>query len=207
MEKQVKIAFTGFLVAVSALFLPAQAHADWGYHDRHHHRSYRVHHPYPSYGKVYVSLPRGYVSLRIGGGRYYYADGVYYNRIRPRQYVVVAPPAGAVIAALPDNYQPVVINGVAYYVNDGIYYQATPQGYLVVAQPATTVVTTTTTVPAGAPLPAQQIPGEYTVNVPNGHDGYTAVTLKQSGTGYLGPQGEFYQSFPSVEQLKAMYVK
>jgi len=44
-----------------------------------------------------------------------------------------------------------------------------------------------------------------TVNVPNASGGYTAVVLKRSGNGYLGPQGEYYDQIPSTEQLQAMY--
>jgi len=45
----------------------------------------------------------------------------------------------------------------------------------------------------------------FTVNIPNAQGGYTAVVIQQSGTGYVGPQGEYYPQFPSVAQLQAMY--
>ena len=45
----------------------------------------------------------------------------------------------------------------------------------------------------------------FTVNVPNSQGGYTAVVIQSSGTGYVGPRGEYYQNFPSVNQLQAMY--
>ena len=44
-----------------------------------------------------------------------------------------------------------------------------------------------------------------TVNVTNLSGGYTAVVLKRSGNGYIGPQGEFYNEVPSTAQLQAMY--
>ena len=44
-----------------------------------------------------------------------------------------------------------------------------------------------------------------TVNVPNNNGGYSAVVLKRSGNGYLGPQGEYYEQVPSTAQLQAMY--
>ena len=47
--------------------------------------------------------------------------------------------------------------------------------------------------------------GSFTVNIPNDQGGYTAIVIKQSGEGYVGPQGEYYSSFPTVYQLKAMY--
>jgi hypothetical protein len=47
----------------------------------------------------------------------------------------------------------------------------------------------------------------FTVNIPNNRGGYTAVILRKSGNGFIGPQGEFYPDFPKVEQLKLMYAK
>ena len=44
-----------------------------------------------------------------------------------------------------------------------------------------------------------------TVNVPNDTGGYTAVMLKRSGNGFIGPQGEYYPQIPEMSQLKAMY--
>ena len=34
-----------------------------------------------------------------------------------------------------------------------------------------------------------------------------AVTLKRSGNGFVGPQGEYYADNPTVEQLKVLYGK
>jgi hypothetical protein len=68
--------------------------------------------------------------------------------------------------------------------------------------------------PAPQPAPvvvAPQGPTEtysgdmVTVNVPNSSGGYTAVVLKRSGNGYVGPQGEYYDQVPTTEQLQAMY--
>jgi WXXGXW repeat (2 copies) len=47
--------------------------------------------------------------------------------------------------------------------------------------------------------------GSFTINVPNAQGGYTAVVIKQSGDGYVGPQGEYYSQFPSVTQLQVVY--
>jgi len=61
--------------------------------------------------------------------------------------------------------------------------------------------------------PAQVVPtttysgDSATVNVPNTNGGYTAVVLKRSGNGYVGPQGEYYDQVPSTAQLQAMYGK
>jgi hypothetical protein len=47
----------------------------------------------------------------------------------------------------------------------------------------------------------------FTVNVPNNNGSYTPIVIRRSGSGYVGPQGEYYPTFPSVSQLKSMYVK
>jgi len=97
------------------------------------------------------------------------------------------------------------------YYHDYVYYEPYPyyvvyqqpvvyQEPVTVYQPATTVVQSS---PAPAPVTAEG--SDFTVNIPNSRGGYTVVTLKRSGTGFTGPQGEFYPEFPKVEQLKVMY--
>ena len=56
---------------------------------------------------------------------------------------------------------------------------------------------------------AEMAPADDTfiINIPNEKGGYTAVTLKKSGNGFTGPQGEFYAEFPKVSQLKVIYGK
>jgi len=74
-----------------------------------------------------------------------------------------------------------------------VYEQPAP---VVVAQPA----------PVVAQAPTETYSGDsVTVNVPNSSGGYTAVVLKRSGNGYVGPQGEYYAQVPSTDQLQAMY--
>ena len=47
--------------------------------------------------------------------------------------------------------------------------------------------------------------GSISVNVPNSQGGYTALIFQKSGTGFTGPQGEFYPQFPTVAQLQVVY--
>jgi hypothetical protein len=78
-----------------------------------------------------------------------------------------------------------------------------PPQQVIVEQPAQVIVA----------QPAQVIPSTtysgdtVTVNVPNSNGGYTAVVLRRSGNGYVGPQGEYYDQVPSTAQLQAMYGK
>ena len=74
----------------------------------------------------------------------------------------------------------------------------------VVEEPAPVVMAQ----PAGVEAPTVTYAGDTaTVNVPNANGGYTAVVLKRSGNGYLGPQGEYYDQIPSTAQLQVMYGK
>jgi hypothetical protein len=225
-SKNFKVVKIGFLGAVLMLSLSATkasaSERSWGHnnnwrdHDRHdrygrshdrwdHHRGYgHWGHHYPSYGRVVFDLPWGAVSIRVGGSRYYFSEGVYYRR-DISNYIVVPPPQGVIVTSLPVGLQPIIVNGTTYYTGSGIYYQYTPQGYVVVPQPSPVIQTVSVASPVNVTDSAS---GEdITINVSNAHGGYTAVTIKRSGEGFVGPQGEYYNEFPKVEQLRVMYGK
>ena len=156
------------------------------------------------------------------GGRYYWHGGRWYNNgWFWFDAGVAALTIGAIAASLPPNYNTVYAGGIPYYYYDGIYYRPCPSGYVVVPAPATTpvmvqqpyaVAQPAMTAPVESPNVVQTAPqgtqGEpFTVNVPNYKGGWTSVTLTRSGTGFIGPQGEYYQEFPKIKQLKEMYGK
>ena len=135
---------------------------------------------------------------------------------------------GSVVASLPPYYNTVYYGGVPYYYYDGIYYRPCPSGYVVVqAPPVASPVMMQQPVAVNQPVVVQQpvtyAPAESSnvvqtvspatqgepiaVNVPNYKGGYTSVTLTRSGTGFVGPQGEYYPEFPKIKQLKEMYWK
>jgi len=111
-----------------------------------------------------------------------------------------------------------------YYDNYGYYYPYYPSYYdtgvlvsspvvltpEVIAQPST-VITTASTYPTKVISPAQITPtvmdNEITLNIPNAAGGYSAVLIKRSGKGFIGPQGEYYPEFPQVSVLKVLYGK
>ena len=95
-----------------------------------------------------------------------------------------------------------IIDGTQYFVSHGVYYKYTLRGYEVVPQPDVTVIETAKDSPKFQTTDSEDA---FTLNIPNAKGGYTAVTLKRSEDGFIGPQGEFYAEFPSVEQLKVMY--
>ena len=188
MKITLKIAFV-FLFLSLLVIRPTPSYAYWHGHGYGH-----------GYGRGY-----GYVGINLGvwPGSYYYGDPYYYP-----YYPYADPyyPQYAVISS--SNYQPVVVNGVTYYVNNGVYYTYTQYGYQAVATPigVTLPVAQTVTVTA-APATSAGIDDSFTINVPNNKGGYTAVVLKKSGNGFIGPQGEFYSEFPKVSQLQLMYGK
>lgn len=95
------------------------------------------------------------------------------------------------------------IAGHPYYY-DGLYYDYTPGGYVVVTPPVGATVVTT---PQPVVIGTQAIDDVITLNIPNDKGGYTAVAIKRSGNGFVGPQGEFYPEFPKVSVLKVIYGK
>lgn len=164
-------------------FSYADDHHDWGHHGNHNYYHY---HDHPRYGvEVTAFYPNEYYPVMVGGTQYYYDDGIYYD-YTGGNYVVAQPPQGAVVSAIPSDFTTVNVNGVTYYTNNGTYYVYTSSGYKVVSPPDQST---------------------YVVNVPSDKGGYVAITLKKSGNGYVGPQGEFYSQFPQVSQLHVMYGK
>jgi len=162
-------------------------HEDHGYHGYHDH---------------------SYVGINFSAwpNNYYYGGPYYY----PSDDVLVSPSV----------YEPVVINGATYYLNNGQYFIYNGYGYqavnppTVIQEPAVVeapvvVEQSTVATPAAEAPEAPEAPeaDSVTINIPNDKGGFTAVTLKKSGNGYLGPQGEFYSDFPKVSVLQVVYGK
>ncbi len=200
----------GLLAAVFLLISPKISYAQRGGHHENHH--YYRYHDHPRWGLRISWLPSNFSTIRLSGARYYYYDGLFYSRF-DGEYVVVAPPVGAVVHSIPRDYRPVVIRGVTYYEDNGTYYVYTRKGFEVVLPPAQfvepTVISSSTD--RTAPIQINALPNDtdsnesFTVNIPNAQGGYTAVLLKRTEKGFVGPQGELYPQFPKVSQLKAMY--
>jgi|GEM_PF-1540611 len=88
-----------------------------------------------------------------------------------------------------------------------IYHYAWRPQYVIPPpiQPAMVVLPqypqTVTMIPNGA------APDVISVNIPDGRGGYVAVNLRRYGTGFLGPEGDYYEEFPTVAQLQIAYLK
>lgn len=201
------------LLVLISLVKPLQADAGW---DRHrderpsYHRHHGHGHGYP-HGRKVRDLPRDHISISVGGIRVYYSSGIYYKKHRHREYIAVQPPRGVIVRIVPPDCDRVIIRGATYYRSNGIYYRTVSGGYQVVDPPSTIIVeepaavaTTMATFPA---VTTTGSPDSFTVNIPNNRGGYTALVLKKTENGFIGPQGEFYRDFPRVDQLKLMYAK
>ena len=96
-----------------------------------------------------------------------------------------------------------------------VVYVQQPQQTVVYTQPAavpTAPATATATAAAQAPvqvqpaaLPASSAPETSAFRMPNSNGSETLVTLTRHGSGWLGPQGEYYPSYPSQEQIRERY--
>ncbi len=129
-------------------------------------------------------------------------EGVAYVRAVPPQRVEVIPAApypGAVW--VPGHWQ------LRRHRREYVWVPGHWRGVAAVMVPAAPapVVMAPAQPAVAAPAPAQT--NTLTVNVPNSGGGYTPVNLVKKGDGYVGPQGEYYQGNPTVDQLKALYGK
>jgi hypothetical protein len=173
-------------------------------------------------GAMVESLPYGYTVVRAGGVPYYYYDGWYY-RPCPEGYMVVnrpvivdnttAAPAPllatpipvasdegkAVTIRVPNNkggFTPVTLtkHNNGYIGPEGEFYEGNPSVEKLKAlygNKEATIADVNT----------------VTIKIPNADGSFSSVTLTKYKKGYLGPQGEYYEGHPSVDELKALYGK
>ena len=149
------------------------------------------------------------------GQKYDYHEGRFY---RPGLFGfildLVLPPRGIVVTYLPTGYRTIIIAGTPYYEYENTYYQSCPGGYTVVQPPVVVNQYVTSpvvyapasnvAVPYAQPQPVAE--GTVIVNVPTSTRGTVAITLvRYSNGGFAGPQGEFYATFPSTDELRARY--
>lgn len=118
------------------------------------------------------------------------------------------PPIGASVSYLPYGHRTIYVGGVPYYEYDNVYYRPYGTRYIVVQQPvATSPEVVYVPAPGALPPGSTQTGDRETVmmNVPRDNGGYVAITLVRYPNGFVGPQGEFYPTLPTTEQLRARY--
>jgi len=103
-------------------------------------------------------------------------------------YFFIHAPIGFHIRILPYGHWTVLYRSHTYFYFNNTYYSKINDGYVVVENPVRGVTQTT-----------------YPVTFSNPNGSYTSVIIEKSGSGYIGPQEEYFHDFPSVAQLKSMY--
>ncbi len=136
-----------------------------------------------------------------GHGRDYYRGGHRYNSGWFWGSFATGIAIGTIFSKLPPRHETVYVRGATYHHCDGVYYRPCSTGYVVVPAPATTTIVTASPIT----WPSATSWETLAINIPNANGGYTSVTLTKHKTGYLGPQGEYYEGHPSVEQLRVLY--
>jgi hypothetical protein len=193
MDKRISLKMAGLFVGLCLfVMLSASNSSAWwgvsygGYNHRGYNHGFYGHHGYGFYRPYYWGL----------------------------NFAVTAPSIGAVVSYMPEGYTTFVINGIRYYSCDGYYFRSCPSGYVVVPAPqATSAGSTAPSQPAAKPSSEEAAPqtkattdnSVVTINIPNSGGGFTPVKLTKYKDGYKGPQGEFYQGHPTVDELKALY--
>jgi len=112
--------------------------------------------------------------------------------------------AGTIVESLPPNCQVVQAGNNHYFYDGAHYFQRHDYGYVVVENPTEAVPS------APAPVVAQSTVAagdKVTVNIPDSKGSHIPVTLTKYKNGYKGPQGEYYEGHPTVDQLTALYGK
>lgn len=212
MKSLSRFALSTFILAGCVVLISPNAHArsrSYKREEQQHKREERYHKREGRHHKKYKDRSRyDGLSLSLGNGDFTFSIGTgprYVYRPYPRYYRPVSerlrPVVGTCVSRLPIGYRTVIINNRYYYLYDGVYYDRTVNGYTVVepfVQPVVSVVPVVQKV-----TPYDDF--EVTLSVPNQKGGYTQVTIARQGDGYVGPQGEYYESFPSVEYLRAIY--
>ena len=175
-------------------------------------------------GAVVTAVPDGCQQVVVDGTLYYLINGVTYMKTA-YGYQVVPMPSVLVPQALAAPAQTTVINvpGPSTPPSQVVNVPVPTYGPL----PAQAPSVPSASMPALAPLPplpplpapgaalentpaadaAGATNGLFVVNIPNAKGTYPPVAIRRSGSGFVGPQGEFYTEFPHVEQLKLMYGK
>lgn len=180
-------------------------------HHKDHHSWQKPHFPeYPSH-RPSVRFLWNYHICHYNGVCYYYCDGLFYVH-GPFGFSLCTPPSGMIMNFLPSGFQVVFHQGHEYRYYMGVYYLPVREGFMITGNPFFTPPPSSVSVP----VQTADVPGtsvsvtsetEFTVNIPNSDGSFTPVKLTKHKEGFLGPQGEYYEEFPRVSQLKLMYGK
>ena len=151
-------------------------------------------------GPTLTAIPAGYQSVVMDGVTYYTINGVTYYQTTAGLCPVAQPPQVVV------NYSAASARPTpAAYVSGPATSSPAPATVAPAPQPVAS--SSAVSAPVTAEVAAPKINETYTINIPNARGSYSAVTLTRSGSGFTGPQGEYYPDFPKVALLQVMYGK
>ncbi len=149
-------------------------------------------------GRPYAQVPRGAISIQFGNENIFFSAGIFYQWANG-SYISINAPVGVIVPTLPAGCEMQVVGGSSYYVYNGVYYRRATSGYVVVETP---VVVNEPVYAEAAPAAPQNV----TVWIQNGNGSRTPVVLTPSDDGqWVGPKGEYYQTFPTQDQLASIY--
>ncbi|KUJ82848.1 hypothetical protein AWR36_009815 [Microbulbifer flavimaris] len=176
-------------------------HHHWKHHHwKRHHHGPRFRGPRISVGFTVPVLPRGYLSLAVGGRPYYFHSGHFY-RHGPAGYVVVSAPLGASVVSLPASAVQVQIGGAVFYQYANAYYQWHParRAYVVVPPPAGAVAVPAAAATPTSPGTSPYSPGQVLDSLPAG---YTAEVI--NGVQYYRYGNDYFM--PTQRDGREVYV-
>ncbi len=142
------------------------------------------------------------VAYARGRHGYYYFGGHW----RLGNAIVAGLVVGTVIATLPPRHEVVYVSGNPCYFDGTYYFQRNPSGYVVV-EPAGVqpVQHAEVVVPTQSFPPSAENNRSVTIKIQNTNGSIKEIMLVKKGSGYVGPEGEYYDSMPTAKQLNAMY--
>lgn len=148
----------------------------------------------PPVGAVVPAIPTGYTTVMVNGVPYVYNGCTYYTPAPGGGYMVAAPPIMASAAPMtPPAMMPMPAQPSPFAVQEPA--PVPPPSAVQAVQPSNATNT-----------PSSPDANKFEIHIPNNNGSFTMVTIMRTENGFIGPQGEFYQNHPTVEELKARYV-
>lgn len=217
----------GIAALTAFLTLPAQsamANFSWsiGYshHDKHHHRRshyhkkhhHKKHHRHAHYRPYKHKKYHGHKHHKYHRNHKWHRRH-HYDHFGRRWRRPHYKHHSGILVSLPHGGRYKYHHGKRYYFHSGVYYAKSDCGtywypapveihkhYHSSPKPKVTHI-------YESDLDSSADASEFVINIKNSEGEYTKIKIKKHYHGYMGPQGEYYDSFPEVAQLKAMYVR
>lgn len=167
------------------------------------------------YSNHKIKIGKNFNQYKYKNKTYFYQNGNFYSPAGHNEAIIVNPPYGMIIPNIPVGYQTYTVNGQEYHIYNNISYVESPNGgYTIVETPPTAPKMhkeqgLTNSDPAKNKYNEYKFksPDDLSVKIPNNDGTFTLVPLKKTDDGFIGPQGEKYENFPSINDLKKRYTQ